>query len=213
MEQPQVARQGPRTWVVVAVTLGAVLGAALLFVAGLVTGIAVSGSTQGTAAAPVPVPGGGSTSGGTDGGASGGSGGSGSLDDCLVGTWRTVEHSESAKTDQGTVTISGVDRTLEITADGTETVTYGSTPAQVATDQGEGQAVYSGTVVYGVRTDGGSMSFDLRSSDGTLTVTVAGSDPKQQELKPGAGSVSYTCDGDRFTQEATGYRSVMERVS
>lgn len=207
MEQQQGAHRAPRTWVVVAITLAAVAGVALVFVAGLATGVAIGGGEAGRAA-PGQVPAG--PSGAPPEGASGGAG---PVDECVVGTWRTVEHSESADTEQGRVTITGVERTLEITADGTERVTYGSTPATVTTDQGEGTATYSGTVEYEVRTDGGRMTFRLRSAEGTLTVTAGGGEPKRQELKPGTGAVTYTCSAERLTQEATGYRSVMERVS
>ena len=205
MEQPQhVVRQGPRTWVVVALTLAAVLVVALSFVGGLVTGIAIGGS--GTAA-PAPVP-----DGDPGGDAGGGSGTDGSIDPCVVGTWRTVEQTESADTEQGRVTISGVTRTLEFAEDGTETVTYDGTPATVTTDAGAGEAVFEGTVVYRASTAGSTMSFELVSVDGTLTVSAGDGEPETQELQPGTGDVSYTCTEDRLTQESPGFRSVLERV-
>lgn len=215
MEQPQtVVRQGPRTWVVVAITLGAVLGVGIVFVAGLVTGIAVSGTGGGTSVGT----GGGTGPGAGPTGGTGGTGGTdasgpGDVDDCLVGTWRTTEHTESADTEQGRLTITGVDRTLRISADGTETVTYGSRPATATTDKGRAQVTYAGTVVYGVSTNGDRMSFELRTADGTITVAAEGAQPTSEALKPGTGAVTYTCDADTFVQEAQGYRSVMERVS
>jgi hypothetical protein len=201
-------RTGPRMWVVVALTLGAVVVLVLTFLGGLVTGVVVAGRSLG--AGPVgPVLGSDPPS--PDGGSSGG-GGSGVVEDqCLVGTWRTVEHTESANTEQGNVTISGVDRTLTITKDGTETITYGSRPAKVAMAQGEATAVFDGKVVYDVRAGNGKMSFRLRSVEGTLTLSAGGGQGRTEELKPGTGDVSYTCSGDRFVQEASGYRSVMER--
>lgn len=205
MEQNE-ARQGPRTWVVVTLTLGAVFVALVLFLAGVVTGVAISDDVEvasgTTGTSPVQ----------PDPGAPGGSAADGTLDDCVVGTWRTTEHSESADTEQGRVTITGVDRTLEITADGTETVTYAQTPAQVSTDQGQGRAVYDGTVVYGVSTSGETMSFSLRSVEGTITVTTADGREQTEDLKPGSADVTYTCSDDELVQEATGYRSVMRRV-
>ncbi|QKE85417.1 hypothetical protein [Arthrobacter sp. NEB 688] len=199
-------RRGPRTWVVVAVTLGAVLGAALIFVAGVVVGVTFSGSAGGTAS-------GATTSADPGGGPEAGAGGAGGLDPCLVGRWQTTEHSESADTDQGRLTISGVDRTLDIRSDGTETVSYGDRPATATTDQGEAEVTYTGTVTYGVTTTGDTMSFTLRSAEGSITVGGAGQQPRTEDLKPGTGAVTYTCEGDRFTQEAAGYRSVMRRVS
>lgn len=136
MEQPQQGTgHGPRTWLVVVLTLAAVGIVGLAFVGGLVTGIAIGGtsggSTGGTSVGGASTPPGSQTS--------GGSVDAGTLDSCLVGTWRTVEHSESADTEQGKVTITGVDRSLKISADGTETITYGSTPAKVTTDRGRGR--------------------------------------------------------------------------
>ncbi|MGL4178788.1 MAG: hypothetical protein ACRCSN_22255 [Dermatophilaceae bacterium] len=205
MDQPhKMAPRSPRTWMVVALTLGVVAFVILAFVGGLVTGVAISGTDE---ASSVRDAGSTGQAPGTSRPRSGGA-----VDPCLVGTWRTVEHSESADTDQGKVTITGVDRTLEITADGTETVTYGSGPATVTTDQGEGTATYTGTVVYDITAENGTMSFGLRSAEGTLAVATDGKEPQEQELKPGTGSVTYTCSGDRITQKATGFRSVLQRI-
>lgn len=210
MTQPQQSeRHGPRTWVVVLATLAAVVVVGLTFVGGLVTGIAISATpghttadsaASGSTAPPGPQP-------------PAGAGDATRVDPCLVGTWRTVEHSESADTDQGKVTITGVDRSLEITADGTETITYGSTPAKVTTDKGEGTATYTGNVVYGITAQAGSMTFELRSADGTLSVAAGDGKATEQQLKPGTGAVTYTCSGDRFVQQATGFRSVLSRMS
>ncbi|GIL35649.1 hypothetical protein [Phycicoccus sp. DTK01] len=202
MEQSQ-ARRGPRTWVVVASTLGAVVVAALVFVAGVVVGVVISDRAPATTSQDA-------TAGSAPGGEAEAGGG---LDPCLVGRWQTTEHSESAETEQGRLTISGVDRTLDITRDGVETVTYGTRPARAVTDGGEAEVTYAGTVVYGVTTSGDTMAFTLRSADGSITVGGAGTEPRTEDLKPGTGSVTFTCSGDRFTQEATGYRSVMRRVS
>ncbi|MGL4745331.1 MAG: hypothetical protein ACRCXL_13205 [Dermatophilaceae bacterium] len=237
MEQPQYAVQqgpyavqhgqsqhdqqrGPRTWVVVALTLGVVVVVILAFVGGLVTGIAMSDTAgPGTgvpgAGPPGQAPGAPAPGAPAPDGAPGGATpqGGGAVDSCVVGTWRTVEHSESADTKDGKVTMTGIDRTVKIAADGTETVTYGSKPATVTTEQGAGTAIYAGTVVYDITAQSGTMSFSLRSASGTLTVTTENSKPQQQELKPGTGSVRYTCTADRLTQEATGFRAVLQRAS
>ncbi|GGL39862.1 hypothetical protein H9L10_13535 [Phycicoccus endophyticus] len=214
MEEREAVRQGPRTWVVVALTLTAVLAAALLFVGGLVTGVVISHDAASSAA---PAPAGGAASSAspttTAGAGDGSTSGTGSLDPCLVGSWRTVEHSESSDTPQGTVTITGLQRTLEISEDGRERVTYDPTPAEITTDEGSGTIVFDGTAVYSVSTDGGRMSFELESSEGTVTVSVEGADPQTQDLTPGTGPVSYTCSGDRFVETATGFRNVWERTS
>ncbi len=211
MDDTQVIqpRQQPRTWVVVALTLGSVLLLGLVFGAGFAVGrstgdgrSAASGASDTAAPAPTSAP----TSGGADAGTN-----AGALDECVVGTWRTTEHSESVDTEQGQFSITGVERTVEITPDGTETVTYDGTPAQLSVEAAEGEAIMKGTVTYAVSTSGGTMSFQLKDVDGTLTIRAAGKD-SEQELKPGSGPVQYTCDGDSFTQTATGYRSVMERV-
>jgi len=197
----------PPTWVVVALTLGGVLAVGLVFGAGFAVGR--STAPDGTTAQAAPADGG-----GPSGGASprAPSSAAGDLDECLVGTWRTTEHTETVDTEQGKLTISDVKRTLEITEDGTETVTYDGTPATLALEAAGGEAVFEGTVTYDVSTSGETMSFVLGEVDGSLTVRLADGTENEQDLKPGSGPVQYTCSEDSFTQSATGYRSVMERV-
>ncbi|MBK8730819.1 MAG: hypothetical protein IPM00_16395 [Tetrasphaera sp.] len=195
------------TWVIVVATLGTVAVAIGLFVAGLVVGIAVSQTTPGTQNAGPQA-----TVGGTA-GASSLPGAAGALDACVVGTWRSTEHEESADVkDQGPVTVSGMTRTLVFTADGQETVTYDRAEATISVKDGTARIVYDGTVTYHVTTSGGSMAFTLGSVDGTVTVTGSDGKSQSQPLKPGTGSVSYTCSPDRLTQEAPGFHSVYERV-
>ncbi len=67
--------------------------------------------------------------------------------------------------------------------------------------------VFDGEVVYRTSTDGATMSFELVSVDGSVTVGE-----KVEELKPGTGAVSYTCDDTTLRQEAEGYLSVYERT-
>jgi hypothetical protein len=55
------------------------------------------------------------------------------------------------------------------------------------------------------------MSFELLEADGTVTITSPDGEVKAEDLKPGTGPVQYTCEGDRFRQEADGYLSVYER--
>lgn len=210
MDDTQVIqpRQQPRTWVVVALTLGTVLVLGLVFGAGFAVGRSTGDATSATAA---PAAGGGDTPSSADAGEDEDTSAAG-LDECVVGTWRTTEHTESVDTEQGRFTISDVRRTLEITPDGTETVTYDGTPARLELEAAGGEAVFEGTVTYDVSTSGGTMSFTLGEVDGSLTVRLADGQESEQELQPGSGPVQYTCEGDTFTQTATGYRSVMERI-
>lgn len=198
-------KQPPRTWVVVALTLGAVLVIGGAVAAGFAFGRSSDGDTATTpSAAGGSAP---SSEAPTDQDAA-----TGGLDACLVGTWRTTEHTETVDTEQGKFTISDVKRTLEITEDGTETVTYDGTPATLALEAAGGEAIFEGTVTYDVSTSGDTMSFVLGEVDGSLTVRLADGKESEQELQPGSGPVQYTCSEDSFTQTATGYKSVMERV-
>ncbi len=202
-------RRQPPTWVVVAVTAAVMLAIGVAFVVGVVVGTLIGrdGSTTTTGTA------GGSTPGGEAGGSQGGSGGAaaGPLDECLVGTWSTVEHVEDWSTDQGEAELSGLERVMRFSADGIQTVTYDSSPATIATGGQELPAVFDGEVVYRTSTADGTMSFQVESAEGSVTIDPTGQ-ARVEELKPGTGDVSYTCDDTTLRQEAEGYLSVYERT-
>lgn len=198
--------RGPKVVTVVALTLAAAVVGLVLFVAGVLVGVAI-GTDRSTATGGAVVPRAGSEPGPPTVTANG------ILDHCLVGRWRSVEHRESADTERGRVTITGVQRTITVSADGTERVTYGDAPATVTTDQGRGAVTYRGTVVYRLSSSAGRLGFTLVSADATMTVAVSGSDPQTQEVKPGTGAVVYTCSSSRLVQEASGFRAVYERES
>lgn len=216
---PAATRRQVPTWVAVAVTAGVMLAIGVSFVVGVVVGAFVTrdgsatstGSTGGTQDGSAS-DGGLSDGGPADGGdpAAGGAG-SGALDECLVGTWRTVEHVEDWTTDQGQAELSGLERVMEFSADGTQTVSYDDSAATIATQGQEVPAVFDGRVVYRTSTAGGTMSFDLQSAEGTVTVDPDGT-AKVEPLEPGTGEVSYTCDATTLRQEAEGYLSVYERT-
>lgn len=136
---------------------------------------------------------------------------SGPIDPCLVGQWRTTEHRESFSTEQGEATLTGLVRLVEIDEAGRQTITYDQAPAVLSTDQGQGSAIFDGTVVYQASTSGSTMSFQLLSAEGNITLELAGAS-QEQALQPGAGDVSYTCDESAFTQEASGFSASYERA-
>lgn len=208
-----VGRRTP-TWVVVAVTAGVMLAIGVAFVVGVVVGVAL--------------PEGAATAGGGTGGSGGGGGtvadppsgsqgsgappaAGGSLDECLVGTWRTTEHTEDWRTDQGEAQLSGLERTMTFTADGTQTVTYDGSTATITAQGTDVPARFDGEVVYRTSTSGSTMSFQLVSAEGSVTVDPDGEN-RVEELEPGTGEVSYTCDDGTLRQEADGYLSVYERT-
>lgn len=195
-----------RPWSAGVWVLGALAAGAVLFVSGLVTGFLLGGAGDGTtttAPQPGPAPEAGS--------AVGPAPQPGAVDECLVGSWRTVEHEESFSTPQGPVTITGLVRQMDVDEGGRQTITYDAASADMGTSGSQGTAVYDGTVVYQVATSGGTMSFELLSSEGTITLTPADGEPRTQDLQPGTGPVRYTCEDSRLTQEADGFRAVYER--
>ena len=214
-------RRGPATWLVVLVTLLVVGAVVLSFVVGVGVGFWAAGTLGGTPGAvaspalpaapgaaavpadpadpadPAAVP----------------PGGSGTLDPCLVGTWRSTEHSESYETEQGPASITDLERTMTFEADGTQTITYDASEATVTADVGALPAVFDGTVVYQASTSGSTMSFQLVQAEGTVTVLRPdGEVAEEKPIEPGTGDVSYTCDETTFVQTATGYRSAYEKV-
>lgn len=215
---PGTRRQAP-TWVVVATTVGVMVAIGVAFVVGVFVGAYVTrdtGSTAGGQGGSTGSSGGradGSTGDAGGGGSQGGSGGGGggTLDDCVVGTWRTTEHTEDWTTDQGEAQLSGLERTMVFTADGTQTITYDGEQATITAQGTDVPAVFDGEVVYRTSTSGGTMSFSLVSAQGSVTVDPDGT-AKVEELEPGTGDVSYTCDDTTLWQEADGYLSVYERT-
>lgn len=216
-----VARRGPAPWVVVLLTLGAVALVGGVFVAGIAVGVVAGrvgggGGTTGTSQAAQPLPPAPTLPGDDvpDAAApSSGAAPAGGLDGCLVGTWQSTEHTETYETEQGPASITELDRTIAFGADGRQTITYESSQATITTEVGALPAVFDGVVVYDASTTGSTMSFELVSADGTVTILGPdGEVAEERPLEPGAGDVSYACDETDFVQEAEGFRSAYERV-
>lgn len=190
--------------------LATAAAAAVLFASGLVTGYVLGDREGGTATQP---PAGRAPGDGPPPAAAGEAArpDASAVDGCVVGSWSTVEHEESFSTEQGEVSITGLVRHMDIGEDGRQTITYEDASATMSTAGAGGTAVYDGTVVYGVRTSGGTMTFELVSAEGTITITPDQGEPRTEELRPGTGPVSYTCARDRLVQEAEGFRAVYER--
>lgn len=123
----------------------------------------------------------------------------GQLDSCLIGTWETVEYSEFHP---GIGEITSLERIVEITPAGRMLITYDEALA------GGGQGlVFDGEVEYDIATEGETMSFELLRNEGTLSVG-----PIVTPLNPGVSDVTYTCEGDTFTQSTSTFNSVYARV-
>lgn len=226
-----VLRRGPAPWVVVLITLGAVALVGVVFVVGVAVGFVAARAGGGSAAgaqqaqplppaptlpgdddeaAPAPAPAPEDSAAGDDAAPGGSDGG---FDPCLVGTWQSTEHSESYETEQGPASIAELERTIEFGPDGRQTITYDSSQATITTQVGALPAVFEGSVVYQASTSGSTMSFELVSADGTVTIVGPdGEVAEERPLEPGTGDVSYACDETDFVQEAEGFRSAYERV-
>lgn len=206
-------------WLVVLLTLAAVLVAVLLFVGGMVTGAALAGGLGQAEAIPPGDPGAVSSPGDVGPERSPGqpvpapTGAVGPIDACLVGAWRTTSHEEEYDTEQGPASLTGLRREVTITADGRQTITYDEAEATVTTEVGALPAVFEGVVEYQVTTSGETMSFELLSSDGTVTVRAPGGQEQVEDLQAGAGAVGYSCDESSFSQSAAGFEATYERVS
>lgn len=190
------------TWKVVALTLGSVLLAGLIFIAGLVTGVTIS-----------DVPGGSSATGGTGGSNDSGGDGARAIDSCLVGTWHTQSYEQRATGDQGESVLTGLVRTFTFDASGKHVVTYDTSKATMDVAGEKSQLIFDGTVNYTVSVSGKTMSFTLSAVKGSVTVVAPNGSTKEQELKPGTGDVTYSCEGDTYTEESKGYREVATRVT
>ncbi len=61
---------------------------------------------------------------------------------------------------------------------------------------------------------GPQMNFSLESADGSMTVQPEQGAKEVRDLQPGTGAVTYTCEGDTYTEEdGRGFREVAARVS
>ena len=208
-------RRRMATWAVVAITLGAVLGAALLFGAGFVAGVVTTSAAESAGALPggTTADSGDTAPGGGTGSATGDAPASG-FDECLVGTWRTTDYVQKTTGPDGESVLTGLNRTFTFDATGRHVVTYDQVEATLTLGDAESAITFDGTVVYQVTLAGSQMSFSLESADGSMTVQPEEGDKEVRDLQPGTGSVTYTCDGDTYTEEdRRGFREVARRVS
>lgn len=203
------------TWAVVAITLGSVLGAALLFGAGFVVGVVTTSAAESAGALP-----GGTTSGSSDTAPGGGTGSAtgdapaSGFDECLVGTWRTTDYVQKTTGPDGDAVLTGLNRTFTFDATGRHVVTYDQVEAILTVGDAKSTLTFDGTVVYQVSLSGSQMSFSLTSAEGSMTVQPEKGDKEVRDLQPGTGSVTYTCEGDTYTEEdGRGFREVAGRVS
>ena len=214
----RVARDRMATWKIVAITLGAVLGALGLFGAGFVAGVATSSVAQSSGTLPGGSGGGGTGGGGADpaptGGDPGGGGAASEFDDCLVGTWRTTDYEQRTTGPDGESVLTGLNRTFTFDESGRHVVTYDEVEARLTTPGGTSALVFDGTVVYRVALSGSRMSFTLESAKGSMTVRPEQGKEEVRDLQPGTGAVTYTCEGDTYTEEdGKGFREMATRVS
>ena len=214
----RVARDRMATWKIVAITLGAVIGALGLFGAGFVAGVATSSVAQSSGTLPGGSGGGGTGGGGADpaptGGDPGGGGAASEFDDCLVGTWRTTDYEQRTTGPDGESVLTGLNRTFTFDESGRHVVTYDEVEARLTTPGGTSALVFDGTVVYRVALSGSRMSFTLESAKGSMTVRPEQGKEEVRDLQPGTGAVTYTCEGDTYTEEdGKGFREVATRVS
>lgn len=214
----RVARERMATWKIVAITLGAVIGALGLFGAGFVAGVATSSVAQSSGTLPGGSGGGGTGGGGADpaptGGDPGGGGAASEFDDCLVGTWRTTDYEQRTTGPDGESVLTGLNRTFTFDESGRHVVTYDEVEARLTTPGGTSALVFDGTVVYRVALSGSRMSFTLESAKGSMTVRPEQGKEEVRDLQPGTGAVTYTCEGDTYTEEdGKGFREMATRVS
>lgn len=195
-------RRRMATWAVVAITLGAVLGATLLFGAGFVVGVVTTSAAESAGALP-----GGTTADSADAPAS-------AFDECLVGTWRTTDYVQKSTGPDGDSVLTGLNRTFTFDATGRHVVTYDEVVASLTVGDAKSAITFDGTVVYQVALSGPQMSFSLESADGSMTVQPERGAKEVRDLQPGTGAVTYTCEGDTYTEEdGRGFREVAARVS
>ncbi len=214
----RVARDRMATWKIVAITLGAVIGALGLFGAGFVAGVATSSVAQSSGTLPGGSGGGGTGGGGADPAPTGGDPGEGGaafeFDDCLVGTWRTTDYEQRTTGPDGESVLTGLNRTFTFDESGRHVVTYDEVEARLTTPGGTSALVFDGTVVYRVALSGSRMSFTLESAKGSMTVRPEQGKEEVRDLQPGTGAVTYTCEGDTYTEEdGKGFREMATRVS
>lgn len=137
------------------------------------------------------------------------------IDECLLGVWSTVSYRGEATIDGRTVLIVDLQRLLTFTSDGTETVEYLDSPAEVRDQAGQviGEATYAGQFEYEVTTDRqGSIDFELVDGEVSATVTIDGTQT-QFEVNGESAPVGYTCSDGEHTQSSPGYEATYTRAT
>lgn len=137
------------------------------------------------------------------------------IDECLLGVWSTVSYQSEATVDGRQVLIVDLQRLLTFTSDGTETVEYLDSPAEVRDQTGQvvGEATYSGEFTYRVDTDtAGAISFELVDGEVAGTFTIDGTQT-QFEVNGESAPVDYTCDDGEHTQSSPGYEATYTRAT
>jgi hypothetical protein len=110
--------------------------------------------------------------------------------------------------------LTGLNRTFTFDESGRHVVTYDEVEARLTTPGGTSALVFDGTVVYRVALSGSRMSFTLESAKGSMTVRPEQGKEEVRDLQPGTGAVTYTCEGDTYTEEdGKGFREMATRVS
>ena len=109
--------------------------------------------------------------------------------------------------------LTGLNRTFTFDESGRHVVTYDEVEATLTTPGGTSALVFDGTVVYLVALSGSRMSFTLESAKGSMTVRPEQGKEEVRDLQPGTGAVTYTCEGDTYTEEdGKGFREMATRV-
>jgi hypothetical protein len=150
---------------------------------------------------------------GDDGSGGNGSGGNGDaeseIDPCMVGTWRTVGHTETIPTINETVELVSGGADVVFHADGTGTNDYSDGMRL----EGDNVIVeFSGMVSFEYEAANGTFRYLSQDSDATLTLTVAGL-PIRQDVIYSQDPAQYSCDGNTllFSQEEQAYQGEYER--
>jgi len=139
------------------------------------------------------------------------------VDQCVVGNWRVVRHTEQVDVPLvGTVhfTSSGTGARVRLDADGTGVTEFGDGTTFVGTAGGSTyRLVFEGSVNYDFRTNNGRVTYSNLGPDGTATLSIDGVETASQDLTGSVDEANYTCEGNTLKEFTTKYQTELRRES
>jgi hypothetical protein len=149
-------------------------------------------------------------------GASGSEGGGNPLSGaaCLVGVWRETSHTSTATINGVSVQLRSTGSIQRFTADGVAVLDMGKGVTQSGKAGGDTyQVISKGTITFHYRTEPGVIYYSDPVGKGTTVWKRNGKQFESAQLQGSFGPESYSCEGDKLTENGEDYAIELDRVT